>query len=131
MPYSEEQRSEDVFLLASASFAVLTNTAAAATKYLQFRVPRACTIERIDGYYLTEAGTDPQIVMALRTGTTAILSVTVDTADTLASDTVVETGQSLNRDFGEELNISFATDAAADNDFTGVSVQVWATRRTE
>jgi len=128
MPYTAEQRSEDVFLLASISEQILTNVAATATKVIQFRVPRACTIERLTGYYLTETGTTPSLTVELRTGTTAILSAAVTTADTLVSDTVVETSQSLNRDVGEELNIAY-TSFNADNDFTGVSVQVWATRR--
>lgn len=130
MPHTDEQRNEQVFLLASISEQILTNVAATATVVTNFRVPRACTVERIDAYYLTEAGTTPALTVELRTGTTAILSAAVTAAATLVSDTVVETSQSLNRDLGEELNIAY-TSANADNDFTGVSVQVWATRRSE
>ena len=130
MPLTPVQRAEVPFLLASISEQILTNVAATATKVIQFRVPRACTIERLTGYYLTEAGTGPALTVELRTGTTAILSAAVTTADTLVSDTVVETSQSLDRDAGEELNIAY-TSANADNDFTGVSVQVWAVTRGE
>lgn len=130
MPYTDEQRGEDVFLLADINIPTITDAPATATIEKVIYVPRACTIERLWARYETEAGTTPALTVELRTGTTVLFSAAVTAAATSVSDTAVASGQSADRDFGEELNIAF-TSANADNDFTKVSVQVWATRRTE
>ena len=95
----------------------------------RFRVPRACTIQRMDAVYETETGTGPALTFELRTGTTVLFSSACTTAATMVSDTTVAASTSANRDVGDELNLA-VTSANADNDFVGVSCQVWAVRRT-
>ena len=130
MPYSIEQRLEGAFLLYEFSqYSEMTNMAASATIVGRFRVPRACTIQRMDAVYEVEAGTGPALTFELRTGTTVLFSSACTAAATMVSDTAVASGQSANRDLGDELNLA-VTSANADNDFTGVTCQVWAVRRT-
>jgi hypothetical protein len=126
--YTDQQRAEDVFLLTEYDEATITNAPTAQTLKKHIRVPRACTIERIDAYYETEAGTGPALTVQVRSGTTALIQAAVTDAQTMTSGTAAESGQSLDRDFGEVLNLTYGS-ANADNDFTLLSVQVWATRR--
>lgn len=126
--FTAEQNLRDVFLLAHVTENVLTNYPTAGTVLGSFRCPVACTIARLDAIYDTEGGTTPALTVTLRRVTTAILSSAATTAATMVSDTVVETSQSLNCDAGEVLNL-FGVTINDDNDFTGLSVQVWATRR--
>ncbi len=126
--YTDAQNLRDVFLLAHHTEAVLTNYPLAGTLLSRFKCPVPCTILRLDAVYETEAGTTPTLTVGLRRVTTAILSAACTTAATMVSDTAVETSQSLSCDAGEELNL-FGVTANDDNDFTGLSIQVWATRR--
>lgn len=125
--FSDEQNARDVFLLASYGDD-LTNAAAAGVVKFRFVCPVSCTVTRMVFGYETEGGTTPAATMALRRVTTAILSCAATTNATLVTDTVAETSQVLTCDKGEELNL-FLTTANDDNDFAGVSCQVWATRR--
>lgn len=128
MPYSPAQNELNVFPLASFNAEVLTNVPATATVCNRFRVPVGCTIVALEAVYETEAGTTPAVTVELRSGTTVLYSVLADTAATMVRDTAVATGQSANRDAGEELNIAL-TAANADNDFGFVNIVVWAQGR--
>lgn len=125
--FTAEQNLRDVFLLAHYTDDLLNQAAAGAVKCI-FRCPVPCTILRLDASYVAEAGTTPALTVSLRRVTTAILVSAVTTDVTAVYDTAVETSQSLTCDAGEALNLFVAT-ANDDNDFTGISVQVWATRR--
>jgi hypothetical protein len=126
--YTAEQNLRDMFLLAHVTEQVLTNYPIAGTVLSNFRCPLPCTIVRMDVVYNAETGTTPALTVTLRRVTTAILSAIATTAATMASDAVVETNQSLDCDTGESLNL-FGTTVADDNDFAGLSIQVWAVRR--
>lgn len=126
--YSDAQNLRDVFPLAHFNVAVMTNYPLAGTILGRIRCPVPCTIARLDVVYEAETGTTPSLAVTLRRVTTAILSATATTAATMVSDTVAETSQVLTCDAGEELNL-FGVTANDDNDFAGLSVQVWATRR--
>lgn len=124
MPYSDAQRTEDVFLLFNLDLAV---GAAGATRF-NFRVPVGCTVQRIDASALAADGTD-NYTAALRTGTTALFTTAaVNAANTIVSDTTIAADQSAARDVGETLNVLLAYTGTAAN-ITDIVVQVWAVRR--
>lgn len=129
MPFSNAQNEMDMFLLFSmANPAQLVNVAASATVVNRFRVPLACTIVRLDAVYETEAGTGPSLTVTVNRGSTVLFSSACTTDATMVSDTVVASGESADADAGEALTVVF-TSANADNDFTGISIQVWARRK--
>lgn len=129
MPFSPRQIEQSPFLLYSMSNAnQVANVAATITNIARFRVPVGCTIDRMDAVYETEAGTTPALTVTLRTGTTALFIAACTADGTMVSATSAESGQTADRDAGEELLIAF-TSANADNDFTGINIQVWATLR--
>lgn len=125
MPFSGEQRLEDVFLLA----AVMQTTGAAQVLY--FRVPRACTIEALEYAVDTEGNADNVHNAELRTGTTVLFAAGPTAPDTVARDTAVASGQSAERTLGETLNIKIDAPTGTTAASTGGYVAVWAKRRSE
>lgn len=126
--FTDEQSKQMIFCLLDFSPGTLTNFSATEVLVRSVRVPSACVLMRMDLVYDTEAGTTPALTAELKKGSTVLLSVQATTAATVASDTTVTAGQSLERDPGEKLDLYF-TSVNADNDFTAVGCQVWAYRR--
>lgn len=133
MPFSPAQVANDeqpIFVANTTLITDLTNVAASATAYWYFRVPYACEITRLHVTYLAEAGTGPALTVAVRSGSTAIIQAQATTAATPVEATAAESGQSLERQAGEIMNVAL-TSANADNDFTGLCVVLYAKRRYE
>jgi hypothetical protein len=126
--YTAEQKTAAPFLLAHVTENVMTNYPTAGTVLGSFRCPVPCTIVGLNAIYEAETGTTPALTVTLRRVTTAILSAAATTAAALVGDTTVESDQSLTVDANELLNL-FGVTINDDNDFAGLSVQVWAIRR--
>ena len=125
--FSDEQNARDVFLLAS--FSLATGVADGA---YYFRCPVAGTITRIDAFAASGTDGTDKFAVSVRRGSTAILLTgTLDdspAATTGISATTAESGQNLNFDAGEVLNILF-DESGTEANIIKPHVQVWAIRR--